>query len=259
MRFISFNIGINIDNSMGVSEFIKKENPDIVAFQEMSRHFNDSVFETYKSKKFIEDALADEMPFSFFGPLWISDAVRKEGVVHRSFNGFIEQGNEIMSRFPIINASNKFYHKDYSLQLDWSDFHENDHPRALVQAFIKVGDNVLQVITLHGLHSKNKLDSDRTIKQCSFILKTALEHDLPTIIAGDFNLFPETRSIGLLNEHFNNLIDEFKIKSTRPSNSNKDGVVDYVFVNDMIRVNDFFVIDTDVSDHLPLVLNFDII
>ncbi len=35
-------------------------------------------------------------------------------------------------------------------------------------------------------------------------------------------------------------------------------VVDYIFVTDDVKVNDFKVVDTDVSDHFPLVLDFDI-
>ena len=37
-----------------------------------------------------------------------------------------------------------------------------------------------------------------------------------------------------------------------------DSVDDYIFVNDKIKVNDFKVIKTDVSDHYPLILDFDI-
>lgn len=50
MKLISFNIGIKIDNAKNVGNFIKDQDPDIVAFQEIIRHFDDSVFEMYKSK-----------------------------------------------------------------------------------------------------------------------------------------------------------------------------------------------------------------
>ena len=67
----------------------------------------------------------------------------------------------------------------------------------------------------------------------------------------------------MLNEEFKNLINEYKIISTRPNfNDGRDygnNVVDYIFVNDKIKVNDFKVIKTDISDHYPLMLNFEII
>lgn len=59
-----------------------------------------------------------------------------------------------------------------------------------------------------------------------------------------------------------NLIDKFNIKSTRPDFD--DGldkgnmVCDYVFVNDKVKVNNFIVSNSNVSDHLPLILDFNI-
>ena len=59
-----------------------------------------------------------------------------------------------------------------------------------------------------------------------------------------------------------NLIEEYNIKSTRPAFD--DGldvgnlVCDYVFVNDKVIVNDFKVINSNISDHLPIILDFDI-
>ena len=96
-----------------------------------------------------------------------------------------------------------------------------------------------------------------------YILEAAKRKNIPTIIVGDFNLFPETKSIGILNKEFKNLIDEYKIKSTRPTfddgTDKGNNVVDYIFVNDKIKVNEFGVINTNISDHLPLILDFDIL
>ena len=60
-----------------------------------------------------------------------------------------------------------------------------------------------------------------------------------------------------------NLIDIYNIKSTRPNFNDgldKGNVVcDYIFVNDKIKVNDFKVIQSNASDHLPLLLDFEIL
>ena len=112
MRLISLNIGIKIDNSEKIGKFIKSQKPDIVAFQEIVRHFDESVFEMYKSKAHIEKIIGKMLPYSFFGPQFITDALRKNGKIHRDFNGFIEQGNEILSKFPIVSAVNEHYYKN---------------------------------------------------------------------------------------------------------------------------------------------------
>jgi endonuclease/exonuclease/phosphatase family metal-dependent hydrolase len=263
MRLISLNIGIKIDNSIGVGEFIESQKPDIVAFQEILRHFDESVFDMYKSKQNITKIIGKRLHFSFFGPLFTTDALRKNGKMHLNYNGFVEQGNEIISKFPITSASNEHYYKNYSLELEWANFHTDDHPRAVQIVELNVNNKRLQVLNIHGLYSRDKKDSKRTIAQCKYLLNAAKRKDIPTIIAGDFNLFPNTKSIQMLNKEFRNLIKEYKIISTRPNfNDGIDvgnNVVDYIFVNDMIKVNNFEVISTDISDHYPLILDFDII
>lgn len=37
-----------------------------------------------------------------------------------------------------------------------------------------------------------------------------------------------------------------------------NSIVDYVFVNDQIKVKDFKVIQTNISDHFPLLLEFEL-
>lgn len=263
MKLICFNIGIKIDNAKAVAEFIKSQNPDIAAFQEIIRHFDDSVFEMYKSKSDIEKIIGKKLPYSFFGPQWIADAMRKNGKMHRDFNGFVEQGNQVISKFPITTATNEHYYKQYALELEWGNFHTEDHPRSVAIVELNVDGKKLQILNLHGLYSKDKQDSERTIDQCKYILKAAKRKNIPTIIAGDFNLFPDTKSIQILNNEFRNLIDEYKITSTRPDfddgTDSGNNVVDYIFVNDKIKVNSFETFETDISDHLPLILDFDII
>lgn len=263
MKLISFNIGIKIDNSKEIGNFIKSQDADIVAFQEIIRHFDESVFDMYKSKEHIKKIIGKKLPYSFFGPQWIADAMRKNGNMHRDFNGFVEQGNEIISKFPILNATNEHYHKHYSLELEWANFYTEDHPRCVQIVELNVNGKNLQILNLHGLYSRDKQDSERTLNQCRYILEVAKRKNIPTIIVGDFNLLPETKSIGILNKEFKNLIDEYEIKSTRPNfddgTDKGNNVVDYIFVNDKIKVNNFEVVNTNISDHLPLILDFDIL
>ena len=58
------------------------------------------------------------------------------------------------------------------------------------------------------------------------------------------------------------IIARFNIKSTRPEFDNGldkgNMVCDYIFVNNKVKVNDLSVINSNISDHLPLILDFDI-
>ncbi|MFH1597503.1 MAG: endonuclease/exonuclease/phosphatase family protein [Patescibacteria group bacterium] len=264
MKFISLNVAIKIDNSQKVAEFIQSEQPDIVAFQEIIRHFDDSVFDMYQSKSKIEKIIGPGLPYSFFGPQWFAYADIKNNKVCRDFGGKIEQGNEVISRFPIKRAANEHYHKSYEDSSDRTNFHTDDHARSVAIVELDVAGQPLQILTLHGLYTRDKKDIPRTIKQSKYIIEAAKRKKNPTIIAGDFNLLPDTKSIALMEKEFSNLIKEYKITSTIPkfdhgTETTKKGVLDYIFINDQIKVNDFQVRETDISDHLPLILDFDIV
>ncbi|HOU75524.1 MAG TPA: hypothetical protein PK957_00155 [Candidatus Dojkabacteria bacterium] len=101
MKLININVGIKIDNSEKLGEFLEEYGADIIALQEIVRHLDESVYSEFQSKSKIGKILENQYPYEFFGPLWISEAVRKNGQITRDFGGFIEQGNEIISKFPI--------------------------------------------------------------------------------------------------------------------------------------------------------------
>lgn len=262
MKLLNLNIGIKINNTKEVAEFILNQDADFVAVQEIIRHLEPSVFEEFKSKEGIEKALNNLYPYKFFGPLWITEAFHKEGKIHRDFGGLIEQGNEILSKYPIIEATNEHYYKTYSYAIDWTNWQTEDHGRAVVVSKHNVNGKTLRILNLHGIWTRDKKGDERTLKECQYIIDRAADDNIPTIISGDFNLAPNTPSIALLNKHFRNLINEYGIKTTRPDfkDSIDEGmnVVDYIFVNDLIKVGDFKVIDSTISDHLPLCLDFEI-
>ncbi len=94
------------------------------------------------------------------------------------------------------------------------------------------------------------------------ILHLAKKVTYPTIITGDFNLFPDTESMRVFQNNFVSLVDTHNIQTTRPESNElsnlKRNVVDYIMVSKGITVNSFAVLDSNVSDHLPLVLDFEI-
>jgi len=60
-------------------------------------------------------------------------------------------------------------------------------------------------------------------------------------------------------QHLRNLIREYAITSTRSSHYSKnEKFADYIFTSADVRVLDFHVLENEVSDHLPLLLEFDL-
>jgi len=263
MKIVSFNIGLKIDNSLKVAKFLKELDADVVCLQEVIRHFSPKVFPKYKSKSIIDSYLSKIYPYCFFGPQWISKAVFQNGKLHRNYGGFIEQGNYILSKYPIISAQNKHYFKNYSLEIDHTNFEKIDHPRSVVIATLNIRGKKLIVLTLHGTFSGEKKDTKRSLKQAEFLINTAKEYkNLPIILSGDFNVTPDTKTTRLLSNNFKNIMEDFEIKTTLPHpNKNikkKNQTIDYFFVNKYVKSENLEVYKTNISDHLPVIFEFSI-
>lgn len=189
--------------------------------------------------------------------------MKKSGVVSRSYGGLIEQGNYTLSKYKMLSTSNIFYHQHYGEFVDTANFRVDDHPRAFTKCILEVEGKRLLIIHVHGIWTEDKLGDDRTRSQVQTIIDEVEKYSLPVIIAGDFNLLPSSPSIQIFNEHFRNLIMEGDISSTRPSFDDGldqgDVVCDYIFVNDKVKVSSFQVVSSTISDHFPLILEFEIL
>lgn len=257
LKLLNLNLGIKIDNNEDVIKLINKEKVDIVTFQEAMRGKENTVFARYNSSNIIKSQT--NFDNDFFGPLWYAEKHIKNNVISKKFGGITEQGNEILSKFPIIEAKNIFYYKEYSEFTDTTNFRKEDHSRAFVEAILDIKGRKFQLINVHGCWNKDKKDDNRTIIQTKEIV-SHIRYDIPSIVVGDFNLLPNTKSIKTISQKMINLIDKYNIKSTRPEFN--DGldignlVCDYIFVNDKVKISDFKVVETNISDHLPLILEF---
>jgi len=130
-----------------------------------------------------------------------------------------------------------------------------------------------------GVHGKaapgSKKDTKLRLNQSKTILDSFDLKKEPTIIGGDFNLMPESQSIKMFEgQGYRNLIKEFGITSTRNHLAWKQAkeieakggrkyygiqnFADYVFVSPDIKVKNFDVPDVEISDHLPLILDFEV-
>jgi len=259
MKLLNINTCIKLDNANDIIKLISDDEYNIVTLQEVMRKIDDAVFDKYNKSNIIKSNTSYK--YSFFGPLWIADHHEKNNVISKEFGGFVEQGNEILSIYPIAYSENVFYYKNYSNFTDTTNFRQEDHPRAFENVILNINDQKLQIINVHGIWNKDKTGDERTINQSEVIL-SYVRDDIPCIITGDFNLLSNTESIKKINKKMTNLIEEYNIQSTRPTFDDGldkgDLVCDYIFVNEKVKVNDFKVLNYNASDHLPLVLDFDI-
>ena len=98
-----------------------------------------------------------------------------------------------------------------------------------------------------------------TLKQSQIIKDfLAKRREKKQIVCGDFNLLPNTESMGMLEVGMRNLIKEFNIPTTRNKNYERaEKHADYVLISPTVGVKNFRAVDIEVSDHLPLMLEFE--
>ncbi len=131
-----------------------------------------------------------------------------------------------------------------------------------LQTKVSINKKTLNIINFHGLpYPGDKLDTKERKLQSKSIIQEIKKYDAPIILGGDFNLYPNTESIKII-EDFGlvNLIKKFNIKNTRNEliwnmyPDSKQYFADYIFVSPSIEVESLNVPYVLASDHLPLIL-----
>ena len=127
-----------------------------------------------------------------------------------------------------------------------------------------VGGASLTVCDFHGIATWPKNDNAARLEQSKKILEFLNGVDGHKILCGDFNLYPDTKSIAVLGHTMKNLIKDFNVRTTRSrihyegykGEAVPDSISDYMFVSPDIEVGSFQLPEVEVSDHLPLILDF---
>jgi len=114
------------------------------------------------------------------------------------------------------------------------------------------------IINFHGLwNGQGKWDTQDRILQSEKLKRFINTAKGKVILAGDFNLLPETKSLKILEKGMVNLVSKFNIQDTRGELYKKElRFADYILVSSDVKVLDFKVLSETVSDHLPLYLEF---
>jgi endonuclease/exonuclease/phosphatase family metal-dependent hydrolase len=267
MRLLSLNTAIFEANNEPVKDFLIKQKADILCLQEVTKPIDKSANREFISKTSI-DCATENLKYEFFNPITILkdfqvNNFHKKKSFSFDFGGFIEMGNYMRTKFEIIKKEHQYVKNTGNIKTtDWKNWPKCFSTGVQIADLRLPQSKMLRVINYHGIWTKEKVGNPETLKACKKILSLAKGANYPTIIAGDFNLFPDTPSMKIFYKDFISLVDEFSIITTRPQNnelSNLDrNVVDYILVSKDITVKSFNVPDLNISDHLPLVLDFDL-
>ncbi|WP_159587393.1 endonuclease/exonuclease/phosphatase family protein [Chelativorans xinjiangense] len=168
----------------------------------------------------------------------------------------------VRKSIPIIGQKQGFVHGEFSAN------GYGDHPRPRSAHAVRLFDfdkgHPVVIAHMHGLRNLDgKHDTAARLVQAqrlADLAKSVARDGDRMIVCGDFNVLPESRSFDILRAiGLADLVTTRGFEGTRTSHYRKSGrYADYMLVNAAVNVVSFDVIrEPEVSDHCPLVLDFD--
>lgn len=162
----------------------------------------------------------------------------------------------------IVNSHNNYFiYKNkilYPLKKDFSNL-----ATPLQYISFNLNRKTFTIFNFHGTpFPGEKLDSRRRLLETKRVKKIIENKSGAKILVGDFNLLPNTQSIKIFEKNMRNLIKEFNIQKTRSTlspfskSSDFQKFADYAFVTDDVNVLKFEVPEVEISDHLPMIVEF---
>ena len=233
--------------SQQIVELVDERKPEFITAQEI-----------YKGG---DTVLAPENMFTLYEQVAKRYPYHSFSAVHalKIARGKAEMGTAIFSQHPIVDTSSFFTHGSYVDGISaGNDVHNS---RTLQSATIAVDKGNLQLLTHHGHWVPNAHGDETSVEKMQDITDYIQELDssIPLIFAGDLNVTPESPAMRPFDGLLTNLVASYAIKNTLSSfRKLKDIPCDHVLVNDKVNVRNLYTLEETVSDHKPVILEFDI-
>lgn len=244
LKYLTLNIwkgGMLFD---AIVDFIKQENPDIIAMQEVYNGEDKHLEKRFRSVSELKKET--NYPFAEFSAALFDKT------------SSTQRGNAVFSHFPIIEQQTTFFDIPYKT-VDTENDKEKDflsYPYNLQHVKIDLHGTTLNVFNTHGIWGTHGADTPRRL-QMGEIIANAVKDKNNVILSGDFNLLPITQTVAKIEKHLKNVFKNELTTTFNMKHKTKEGyataAVDMIFVSPDVRVIEHYMPEVDVSDHMPLV------
>lgn len=248
MKVIQLNLwrGTLLENAL---EFFRAEDPDIILLQEIySTKLPDAPI-NYRLYEHLQEVLPEY-----------------NGAYGAAFTditkiGNIESGNAIFSKFNITSTTNTFFDRPYKAFNEQAQTSFENNPQTILEAKLDANGVEVNAYSVHGIWGFDGKDSDRRLQMAETIIQQ-IKGKKNVIMGGDFNLHPDTETVASIEKHVksvfgNTLTRTFNLEYKKEPGF-KTAAVDMMFYSENIQVVSKDCPDIQVSDHLPLVVEFEI-
>ena len=228
--------------------YLKQENPDILALQEVYDGHDPALEKRFRTVEELKKELG--YPYHTF----------QTASIDTRENCNIPWGNAIFTKFPITHSEAIFFDVPFGENQTGIEYAETA-PRNMAHAVVACGGEEINVFSLHGIWGHDGEDNARRIAMSNTILEHVCNKK-HTVLSGDFNVREKTRTIEILEEK---LVSVFKneletTRNMRQCNNPKftHSVIDFIFASRDLSVVSHRCSDADVSDHVPLAATFEL-
>ncbi|MDA3836106.1 MAG: endonuclease/exonuclease/phosphatase family protein [Nanoarchaeota archaeon] len=249
VKILQWNIWFQ-ERAENILKLVKEINPDIMCFQEVTTGsgFNDG----RDVAKFISEELGYYYNYSIAHKYEFPITPKGES----NFGG-----NAIFSRFPIIEK------KEFPI-VNPDD--KKDFPyerRTCCFSKIDLGnDNLLNVATAHSSYNNKFIENEDKIKEVRKLVDFFEKSKKNFIFTGDLNIHPKSESVKIIESSLKHCGPDYNEPTwtTKPFSfmgfDEKDlkWRLDYVFASEDVNVISSKIINTEYSDHLPILVEVDI-
>lgn len=228
-------------------ETIRNVAPDIVGLQEVGKHPS-AGFPLYEMEGYPTEYFAKELGmYSYFAPTFLVE-------------GKYPYGNAILSKYPIKNVK-KVMIPD-PIRRGGSGRYET---RNVLVAEIDVLDGITVLVSHFGLEEEEKINAVQTVVDIIKGLKT------PVLFMGDLNMKPDDKILRPIFDVISDTANGTSVPLTWPSDVDKTtGIsekqperevrkIDYIFASSQFNTKKIQTIQSKASDHLPYIVDFEII
>jgi endonuclease/exonuclease/phosphatase family metal-dependent hydrolase len=225
-----------------IAKFLKETNADVVCLQELTI---DSPEQTVQNTV---SFIAEQLGYDY---------------AHQDItfeDDDTKLANAVFSRFPITKKDSAWINKPTGTN------HYDDEYRAYVEVTLDIDGTELIVGTVHMSYTDAFEPTDRKLHETAKLLQHIGSKTSNFILTGDFNAQPDSEVVKRIAKKLNHVGPDYKERTwtTKPFSYEGfeavtlDWRLDYIFATPDIKVKSAVVLDTDFSDHLPIIARIEV-
>lgn len=245
MKLLQWNIWYKEDIK-NILSVIKEINPDIVCLQELTinhPHHNQGI----DMPRYVADGLG----FVFFF---------KEAQKSISDGQERKYGNGIFSRYPIVQSDFHYIQEPQDPNAKDTDYSKEG--RVYIETLISIGDRKVTIGTTHMSYTDRFVPTPEKEAETKKLVKVLREKRNNFVFTGDLNSLPDSYTVSEISGLLKNAgpLFEENTWTTKPFSYNGfeanmlDWRLDYCFATSDVEIKNAKILQTDYSDHLPILL-----